>query len=54
MLSTIFFSYGGYPFLKILVDELRANTIGMMTIIWQSHSPQNVSKSLVRGRLKYY
>lgn len=33
ILSTFVFVYGGYPFLKGLVDELRANAIGMMTLI---------------------
>ncbi|MBV6493814.1 MAG: Copper-exporting P-type ATPase B [Turneriella sp.] len=33
ILSTIIFMYGGYPFLKGLVDEVKANAIGMMTLI---------------------
>ncbi|MCO6501157.1 MAG: cadmium-translocating P-type ATPase [Vicingus serpentipes] len=33
VLSTFIFIYGGYPFLKGLVDEVKANTIGMMTLI---------------------
>lgn len=32
-LSTFIFIYGGYPFLKGLVDEVKANAIGMMTLI---------------------
>lgn len=32
-LSTFVFLYGGYPFLKGLVDEVRSNAIGMMTLI---------------------
>lgn len=33
VLSTFIFVYGGYPFLKGLVDEVKANAIGMMTLI---------------------
>lgn len=33
VLSTFIFLYGGYPFLKGLVDEVRASAIGMMTLI---------------------
>lgn len=33
VLSTLIFVYGGYPFLKGLVDEVKANAIGMMTLI---------------------
>lgn len=33
ILSTFIFVYGGYPFLKGLVDEVKANAIGMMTLI---------------------
>ena len=32
-LSTVLFFYGGWPFLKGLVDELRNRSIGMMTLI---------------------
>ncbi|HZH69714.1 MAG TPA: copper-translocating P-type ATPase [Flavobacteriaceae bacterium] len=32
-LSTFIFFYGGYPFLKGLYDEVKSNTIGMMTLI---------------------
>lgn len=32
-LSTFIFFYGGYPFLKGLVDEIRDKAIGMMTLI---------------------
>ncbi|NCU05039.1 MAG: HAD-IC family P-type ATPase, partial [Chitinophagaceae bacterium] len=32
-LSTFIFIYGGYPFLKGLYDEVRSNSIGMMTLI---------------------
>ena len=32
-LSTIVFFYGGSPFLKGLVDEIKQNAIGMMTLI---------------------
>jgi Cu2+-exporting ATPase len=31
--STFIFMYGGYPFLKGLYDEVRNNSIGMMTLI---------------------
>lgn len=33
VLSTFIFIYGGYPFLKGLVDEVKDNAIGMMTLI---------------------
>ncbi len=33
ILSTFIFFYGGYPFLKGLVDEVKDNAIGMMTLI---------------------
>ena len=33
LLSTFIFFYGGYPFLKGLYDEVKANAIGMMTLI---------------------
>lgn len=33
VLSTFIFVYGGYPFLKGLFDEVKANAIGMMTLI---------------------
>lgn len=33
ILSTFIFIYGGYPFLKGLYDEVKDNTIGMMTLI---------------------
>ncbi len=33
ILSTFIFIYGGYPFLKGLYDEVKANAIGMMTLI---------------------
>ncbi|RMF59183.1 MAG: cadmium-translocating P-type ATPase [Calditrichaeota bacterium] len=33
ILSSFVFFYGGYPFLKGMVDELRARTPGMMTLI---------------------
>src|SRR5690606_15297516 len=33
VLSTFIFSYGGYPFLKGLYDEVKDNAIGMMTLI---------------------
>ncbi len=33
VLSAFIFIYGGYPFLKGLVDEVKANAIGMMTLI---------------------
>ena len=32
-LSTIVFFYGGFPFLKGLIDEIKNNAIGMMTLI---------------------
>lgn len=32
-LSTFIYLYGGYPFLKGLVDEVRGNAMGMMTLI---------------------
>lgn len=32
-LSTFIFIHGGYPFLKGLLDEVKANAIGMMTLI---------------------
>jgi len=32
-LSTFIFFFGGYPFLKGLYDEVKANAIGMMTLI---------------------
>ncbi len=32
-LSTFIFVYGGYPFLRGLYDEVRSNSIGMMTLI---------------------
>jgi Cu2+-exporting ATPase len=32
-LSTVIFGYGGYPFLKGLVDELKSKEPGMMTLI---------------------
>ena len=32
-LSTIVFFYGGLPFLKGLVDEIKKNALGMMTLI---------------------
>jgi len=32
-LATFIFFYGGFPFLKGLYDEVRANSIGMMTLI---------------------
>jgi Cu2+-exporting ATPase len=33
LFSTIVFFYGGYPFLKGLIDELKSRTPGMMTLI---------------------
>jgi|SRR5688572_26743541 len=33
VLSTFIFIYGGYPFLKRLLDDVKANAIGMMTLI---------------------
>jgi len=33
LLSSIVYFYGGYPFLKGIVDELKAKTPGMMTLI---------------------
>ncbi|MDT8411731.1 MAG: copper-translocating P-type ATPase [Vicingaceae bacterium] len=33
ILSTFIFIYGGYPFLKGLYDEVKDNSIGMMTLI---------------------
>jgi len=33
ILSTVIFFYGGYPFLKGLVDELRSSQLGMMTLV---------------------
>jgi Cu2+-exporting ATPase len=33
ILSTFVFIYGGYPFLKGLVDEVKDNAVGMMTLI---------------------
>ncbi len=33
VLATFIFVYGGHPFLKGLYDEVRANAIGMMTLI---------------------
>ncbi len=33
ILSTFIFLYGGYPFLRGLYDEVRSNSIGMMTLI---------------------
>ncbi|MDQ2658501.1 MAG: copper-translocating P-type ATPase [Bacteroidota bacterium] len=33
LLSTFIFIYGGYPFLRGLYDEVRSNSIGMMTLI---------------------
>ena len=33
LLATFIFLYGGHPFLKGLYDEVRANAIGMMTLI---------------------
>lgn len=33
ILSTFIFLYGGYPFLRGLYDEVRYNSIGMMTLI---------------------
>ena len=32
-LSTVIYVYGGYPFLKGLVDELRTKQPGMMTLV---------------------
>ncbi|MBL7696991.1 MAG: copper-translocating P-type ATPase [Chitinophagaceae bacterium] len=33
LLSTFVYIYGGMPFLKGMVDEIRANAIGMMTLV---------------------
>lgn len=33
ILSTFIFIYGGYPFLKGLLDEVKDNAVGMMTLI---------------------
>lgn len=33
LLSTFIFFYGGFPFLKGLIDEVKANAIGMMTLV---------------------
>src|SRR5688572_31225792 len=33
LLYTFIFIYGGYPFLKGLVDEIKSNAVGMMTLI---------------------
>jgi Cu2+-exporting ATPase len=47
ILSTVVYVYGGYPFLKGLVDEVKARTPGMMTLVAVAISTAYLYSSLV-------
>ncbi|MBI5473567.1 MAG: copper-translocating P-type ATPase [Ignavibacteriae bacterium] len=50
--STLIFFYGGYPFLKGFLDEMKARTPGMMTLIAVAISTAYVYSSVVVFGLK--
>lgn len=58
LISTAVFIYGGYPFLKGFIDELKSNSPGMMTLIALAISVAYFYSSAVvfgvKGRLFYW